>query len=421
MRSLRLRLFLPFALGFMALAFFGVPTLRAAAWVQPLSHPVPLATPTPEVQVESVHVTYAFHRTLRVSVTFQAPFRIRSVTFLWYVKGNLFPYSQAMEGQGNTWWVEIPLNPAETSEGIPPFATVFYWFQVEGEGGVVDETPAFTFEYVDDRFVWRSIRSPHVVVHHPPALEGTATQVLDYAQAALERMRIRWLAPLPLQTVHLYLYPSKEDFESLFPTTEPWVGSQALPPFNLVYLPADLSPPLLEAATAHELGHVVLYHAVQGNHERLPWWLWEGIPSLSEPEFRAKYQSEIQRAWEAGTLYPLSRLCERKNPRSSGVWLQYAQAASFTYFLYHRFGARSLQELIHAYVAGASCEYGPKQVYGMSLSRLEALWKQEGLAYSTSAFQGRLPQILLGTLALGGGLFSSGLVLWWIHRQRRPW
>ncbi len=387
--------------------------------VRPARRPA-LAFPMESTPVQAVsdltpvqpQVTYRFGENVHIESRLQTDRPIRSVQVLLRPEKAVSNLVIAMQPAGDRWVADFV--PRE-EHYMPPFVTVFYWFQVKYQDGTGEESASFTFQYEDNRFRWEQLTRPPFQVHWPQGMDAEiAYQVLQFAQSSLERMRIQWLAPKP-QRVRLFLYPTEEDLEAVLFGPPEWAGSYALPRWGLVFLVAGEDRPVaLDVATAHEVAHVVMFQALGGDADRLPWWLNEGLASLAEPVFRERYQQVLSRAWEDGTLYPMSALCAA--PLEREMILAYAQAASFTNFLYLRFGARPLHTLLLTYAGGVGCEQGIRQVYGQSLAELDARWRQEELAYSATALRSQIPPVALWLAALGAASASLGAVFFWIRR-----
>lgn len=369
-----------------------------------------------ETHVERTEVDVNFGQDVTITIRFQPQRPIEKVLLFLHPGGTSQTLTDEMSRTGDNTW---RLTFAVQEWPLPPFTTVYYWFQVQYADGTTDQTPSFTFVYEDPRFAWETLEAPPFRVYWTGDQMAPAQQVLTAGQEALERMRQQWLAPTP-PGIEVYLYPNEEALRVLFQEAPEWAGGFAYPSLAKVFLVAPGSPAGfldLKRDMAHETAHVVLYAATQGAVARLPWWLQEGLASLAEPQMREEYVLALGQAWKEQTLLSLEALCVLDDWDPDTARLAYAEAASFVQFLHERYGARKLYRLILAYVAGASCNEGVQDVYGKPLTQLETLWQQDVLAYNDDPGIDQKASVVLlwsGVLALVTLSFSA--VFLWLRR-----
>ena len=77
--------------------------------------------------------------------------------------------------------------------------------------------------------------------------------------------------------------------------------------------------------------------------------------------------------------------------------MAYAQARSFVAFLRDTFGVTKLVDLATAYADGMACDSGVELVYGLTLTQLEADWRQSALGQdvANTALQATFPYLVL--------------------------
>ncbi len=367
-----------------------------------------------QLEVAKTQVTVEFGRQVTIVARFRAPRPIERVYLFLHPEGTMNTYSGEMEAQGKGWKRTFTLKEWP----LPPFATVYYWFQVRYQDGSTEQTAAFTFEYADTRFTWETLAEPPIFVHWTQGDPTVAQELINAAQEAIQRTRMQWLAPSP-QRVDVYLYPDATALEPLLQDAPEWAGASAYPALGTILLIHPTTPAELaqrERDVAHEVAHVVLYETLKGAAVTLPWWLQEGLASLAEPDVREEYPGVLARAWQKQALVSMSDLCIPSFWNPDEVQLAYAEAASFVGFLQQRYGAQKLYRLLLAYATGLPCEEGVREVFGRSLSELEALWQQETLAYTGPELRQKIPVVLLWSGVLALVALSFTLVFVWIRR-----
>lgn len=166
---------------------------------------------------------------------------------------------------------------------------------------------------------------------------------------------------------------------------EAWAGTEyfsafAVPDRELIVLDpgrmADFAA--LEATLKHELCHLLLHRHI--DRERLPRWLDEGVAQwtsdgLSELLIRQDAIS-LPSLLSAGRLFDLSALAERFPHSRSGLALAYAQSRSVVDFIVRDFGREGLLDLLEALKAGREPEDAARAALGLSLTELEARWRE---------------------------------------------
>ena len=78
----------------------------------------------------------------------------------------------------------------------------------------------------------------------------------------------------------------------------------------------------------------------------------------------------------------LAFICRGFPAEASKFYQSYAQADSFTRFLYQAYGAEGLQTLIQAYANGLDCERGAEVGLGKTLTQLELQWQRQSFNQS---------------------------------------
>jgi hypothetical protein len=128
------------------------------------------------------------------------------------------------------------------------------------------------------------------------------------------------------------------------------------------------------------------------------------MATLAELYPNADYDRTLKDAAAQNTLIPLKDLCASFPADRGQAFLAYAEAQSFTDYLYRTYGSGSagLLSLITSYASGVDCERGPERALGVSLSSLEMDWRSSVLGQNTflPALQNISPYLALLCLIL---------------------
>ena len=117
-------------------------------------------------------------------------------------------------------------------------------------------------------------------------------------------------------------------------------------------------------------------------------------------------------------MLPIVSLCDRFPRDASGAFLAYAEATSFTRFLYQQYGTTGLEALTRAYADGMSCERGVQTALGSTLTQLERQWRREAFREDAllKAFRNLSPWLIILVLAL---IVPLGLTLAGTRRKSK--
>lgn len=209
-----------------------------------------------------------------------------------------------------------------------------------------------------------------------------------------------------------------EDMARLAPQNAPppsYAVGVAYPALGLIVLsvvaPDSWLPPDIQRVFVHELSHVSVYRAANGN--RLPLWFVEGLAVHQAGE---QNLSRIRTLWEAavvGEILPLSELSQRFPTRPHQVNRAYAQSADLVEHLLRTTDDRAaLPELLAHVASGKSFEDAVLATYRTDLATIDREWRQ-----ALSERFRVLPLVLTGT-ALWGGIAMLAVVAF-VRRRRQ--
>ena len=289
---------------------------------------------------------------------------------------------------------------------IRPFAQVEFRWEIKFSGDQNFSSPKFSFFYRDNRYDWQQLEEKPFRVFWYQGDKAFAQNILDTAQEGLKQLERILSLPAP-EALDIYVYNDASALlQALNPAGPSWVSGHADPDLGviLVSIPAGTEQRQdIEQRIPHELAHISLFQSTGLGYYNLPTWLNEGLASLVEIYPNQDYQVLLDHAIETDSLLAMQSLCNGFPRDASSALLAYAQAASFTRYIYDRFGAIQMGELVDAYANGVSCENGVKAAMGQTITQLESQWRREALEQNAAlkAFQNLLPWLVLLALTLG--------------------
>ena len=269
------------------------------------------------------------------------------------------------------------------------FSRVEYWYQIVSEAGEVYIGPHFSFEYSDNRFEWQTISGTPFRIFWYEGDLAFAQEVLNVALAAVPHIReiLEVYLPDPLR---IYVYRNAGEMQAaLSGASENWVAGHADPDLGviLVSLPAGPEQRLeMERQIPHEMMHVALYYTDANAYQHLPVWYNEGLASLAELYPSPEYQAILEEAFHADGLIPMGDLCLSFPTESSARLLAYAQAASFSRYLFTQYGSPGLNRLQAAFASGFECQVAAERALEIKFNDLERNWIQN--TFSPNAMAG---------------------------------
>jgi hypothetical protein len=300
--------------------------------------------------VESVEVLYRPQGALR-TLQGQAAFEQNQARFIHYI------------------WT----NPG----AIPVFSTVEYRYLLTLQSGEVVVTDTFVFDYLDNRYQWQELSDPPFRAHWIEGDTVFGQAVLDSARAGLKKAQSLIAVSEP-EALDIYVYPRALEMQQALELNGFGLAAgHANPELRviLVSLPPGATQNFeIQRQIPHEVMHVLLFEKLGDRYVNIPIWLDEGLASLAEATPNPDYYLLLQDAVENNALLPMESLCSGFRLEASLFYLSYAQAESFTRFLYDQYGSSGLEILLEKYADGVDCARGLELAYGHSISRLEENW-----------------------------------------------
>ncbi len=308
-----------------------------------------------------------------------------------------------------------------TQSPMRAFSTVVYWFEVTESGGRVLKSERGSFYYEDNRFEWRTRQSKDFRVHWYEGDTAFAQSLLDVAELGLTN--IQAVLPLTLSSpVDIYAYATAQEMRATLQNLgKNWVGAHTDPDLGVMVVSLPRGPEQrleMERQIPHELMHLMLYQWLGVGYGSIPAWLNEGLASIAELYPNPDYLILLNKALDDDSMLPIVSLCDTFPRDASGAFLAYAEATSFTRFLYQQYGTTGLEALTRAYADGMSCERGVQTALGSTLTQLERQWRREAFREDVllKALRNLSPWLIILVLAL---IVPLGLTLAGTRRKSK--
>ena len=280
---------------------------------------------------------------------------------------------------------------------LRPFSSLSWYYQLTLADGSSAQSVSQSIRYEDDRYAWQKLEAGSLRVLWAQGDAAFGQNALNAALSALQS--ISNLLPVQLaEPVEIYIYPNQTDISFL--SGEVWEAGRAYPDLGIALVAAELDSNQsvnLERRIPHELMHVMLYRQIGAGYKNLPVWLSEGFATLVEINPTPDYDRVLLNYSNRNALIPMRALCAAFPADSASAFLAYAQARSFTTYLRDTYGAPALLNLAKVYAGGVDCENGIQGAFGLSLSQLDAAWREDALGQNVLgvAFRNMLPYLVL--------------------------
>jgi len=365
--------------------------------------------------LENVSYEYEFGKTLSITATVPQIENIKSISVSIQPE-NLQP--RQINGEiGNDSQVNATFDLQTNS--ISPFSRVFFWFTAELQNGTMISSPSYWFDYVDNRFPWKSNSSKLFTVYWVFEDSQYGQRIQQIAKSGLERST-QLLPVAPNIPIEIYIYPDITSMKSIFPVdSELWVNGKAILKANRIIVVDQ--PPLddftdLERLIPHETMHLLQFHVLVSNYAYAPTWLMEGLASQAELYPDADKERVLSKATETGRLTPLSTLCLGISQDPEQANIDYAQSASLVRYVKNTYGNQSLLTMLQAASSGKDCSSLVNSTLGISLQRLEDDWLASVSSNAPVTTIGQVSTFLW--IFIPGVLVVSGLILLAVRRSR---
>ena len=230
--------------------------------------------------------------------------------------------------------------------------------------------------------------SDMTVAHHgwldlsyPASVESRAKPLLDDADEFKNEVA-GWLGQTVLDHVEVRLARSQEDMRALSPVGYPpprYAVGVAYSALHLVVIsirePKTAEATDLGEVLRHELAHVALFDATDGNH--VPRWFNEGFAVNASGELHYKRLKTLWDATLSKTIIPLSDLDQSFPDDNQQVSIAYAESADFVQYLLRDEDRARFGSLVERVRKGTAFDRALSDAYGDSTRKLEYEWREE--------------------------------------------
>jgi hypothetical protein len=293
-----------------------------------------------------------------------------------------------------------------TKQPLRAFTEIEYWYAIKTQDNDFQNSEVFTFLYEDNRFDWQILEDIPFRVHWYEGNINFAQSILDAAKAGLDKSMSMLNLTAP-DHIDIYVYASGLEMQSTLRLAGlEWIAGHADPDLNVMVVSLPPGPEQrleIDRQIPHELTHILIYQTIGAGYAHLPVWFKEGLASINELKPNPDYYIILNSAVEKNGLIPIAELCDSFPTDASGIYLAYAQADSFTRYLYQQFGEPGLQALLDNYATGMDCERGAELSLGVTLKQSESKWRADisGRTTTESAVDNLLPWAFLLIIVLG--------------------
>jgi hypothetical protein len=259
--------------------------------------------------------------------------------------------------------------------GLPPGATVTYWWRVKDASGQMVETAPTQVRYDDTRYSWRSLTEGMVIIYWYEGDEAFAEELMSATQQALGRLAEETGACLE-KPAELYIYASSQDLLGAMIHPQEWTGGVAYTRYSIMAIgiaPDDIA--WGKTTIAHELTHLVIHQMTLNPYNNLPTWLDEGLAMYNEGSLHPAFTTYLIRAINENRLISVQSLSSPFSAYAEEAYLSYAESYSLAEYLIATYGQEKMLELLHTFREGSGYDAALERVYGFDMDGLDSLWR----------------------------------------------
>jgi len=295
--------------------------------------------------------------------------------------------------------------------GLPPGASMEYWWVVEDARGNKVETAPIRVQFDDTRYSWHSLTEGKVTIYWYEGEESFAQELMATAQQALTRLAEDTGAYLEREA-KLYIYANPQDLRGAMIYPQEWTGGAAFTRYGIIAI--GIAPNTLnwgKRAIAHELAHLVIHQMTLNPYNDLPIWLDEGLAMYTEGALAPEYTASLNRAIAENSLISVRSLSSPFSAYAAESLLSYAQSYSLVEFLISSYGQDKMLELLLTFKQGSGYDAALGKVYGFDMDELDALWRDYVTIPTQPVERELMPPALIGVLSALAAVFLLWLGL----------
>lgn len=259
--------------------------------------------------------------------------------------------------------------------GLPPGATVEYWWTVTDSRGNKVVTDRIKVIFDDNRHTWQDLTEGKISIYWYESSLSVVQDIMSAAQGALTRLLKDTGAELK-KPVKIYLYPSAADLQGAMIFPQEWTGGVSFTGFGIIAIGLQqFDSDWNKRAIAHELTHLVIEQVTANPYNELPTWLNEGLAMYNEGPLQASFASQLINAVAGNRLISVRSLCSPFSAYADKATLAYAQSQSLVEFLIKNYGQAKMFNLLNTFQEGSSYDGALMKVYGFDMDGLNTLWR----------------------------------------------
>lgn len=378
-----------------------------------LAHPT-IVFADNDLVVENVVVDYRFADSLKISAAIPDSAKFSNLSLILNAEGQ-----QALQVKveiGKNGFVETHYDLK--NGGFIPFSRIYYWFEGELSNGGVINSPSYWFDYIDNRFTWKSNQSNLFTIFWVDGDAAYGQRLQQISRTGLENAT-RILPVAPEVPIEIYVYPDESSLQEVLSlSSKNWVNGHTFIGFNrlLVAKNASLTDLTdLERIIPHELMHLLEYQVTGENYNNTPAWLLEGLATQAELYPNPDQKRALNDALAKNTLAALPSLCNGFSQDANKSIIDYAHSSAIVEFIQKNYGSQVFLQLLNNSSSGLDCERNTITSLGISPQQLDNNWRKS-LTTNTSAISSFAKSPLLW-IAIPAIFILTGLIIL-LRRQR---
>ncbi len=259
--------------------------------------------------------------------------------------------------------------------GLPPGASLEYWWTVQDTTGKRVQTTPLKVQLDDNRYSWKSLTKGKLTLYWYQGEQSFADALMSAAEQAMARLSEETGAYLK-KPVKIYIYASTSDLQGAMVFPQEWSGGVTYTRYGIIAI--GIAPANLDwgkRAIVHELTHVIVHQMTVNPYSELPTWLNEGLAMYSEGALETEYVRYLEKAIAGNSLLSVRSLASPFSSYADESLLAYAQSFSLVEFLVKTRGQDKMLELLNTFSQGSGYDEALEKVYGFNADGLDALWR----------------------------------------------
>lgn len=249
---------------------------------------------------------------------------------------------------------------------IPPFSRIEYYWRVSDAGREISKSPSYYYFYRDTGHNWKTIADRNIMVRWHDRPDSFAQDVLSIASIAYHEQAEFYDGTLnvPLTIV---ITNTDEEFAA-WKNEADYAAGMAFPESYLTIQSVEDQVDYrdwLSEVIPHEISHIYFGRLIEKQHF-LPRWLDEGIATYLEYSDHWDEWRDIQGAYAADAIQPLTDLERDFGENDIEIYSSYAESYYAILYMDEVYGKESISTLLQEYSKGSTPENAFDQAFGVS-------------------------------------------------------